>query len=90
MQIWKYHLELGEQVIEMPIGAKVLEVHEQGGSICLWAEVNAKRDLQARRFLVVGTGVELPDSAAANHYLGTIHFEGLVWHVYGDQPRHRG
>jgi hypothetical protein len=69
--IWKF-LFPGDGAISMPIGAKILCIHEQRGTICLWAEVDPQADKCERYFRVYSTGSQvLP------------HDHGLfVFHVY--------
>lgn len=66
----------------MPIGAEIIHVHEQHGDICLWAIVDPAADTETRRFLIYGTGWEMPD--APGTYIGTGHMAGgdYVFHVF--------
>ena len=80
--IWKFVVEPACS-IDMPAGAQVLSVREQGGAICLWALVDPAAPLEARRFIWVGTGHRMPDEAPLT-YLGTGHLDqgALVFHVF--------
>ena len=79
--IWKYVLQ-PECTIEMPGGAQVLAVREQGQDICLWALVDPSAEKVERRFVGFGTGHDVPDQSMA--FLGTAHLAGgaLVFHVF--------
>lgn len=86
--IYKYTLSLEGQDIKevvMPVGANVLTVKVQGGTLCLWALVPAARGIvpdETRRFLVVGTGQPFPEHP--ERYIGTVQLMGgaLVLHVF--------
>ena len=94
-QIWKFIIPFQDALdtncipIEMPDRAQFLTVMEQGGNLCLWAQINQTEKLVTRRFAVFGTGHEMPNSVF--DYLGTVMFAGgsLVLHVYelwDDEP----
>jgi hypothetical protein len=79
--IWKYTL-LPDQTLEMPAGAQVLTVREQGATIALWAKVDTLAPTEKRRFVVFGTGHEMPGLALV--YIGTAMLQGgaLVLHAF--------
>lgn len=79
--IWKFTLQ-PECSIEMPSGAEVLSVREQGETICLWALVDPEATVEMRRFVVLGTGHSVPDQPL--RFLGTAHLAGgaFVFHVF--------
>jgi len=83
--IWKFGLGLGGQVVEMPVGAKILHVGEQRGRPTMWAACdpgkNGLADRVKRRVHVVMTGEEEPLGAK---YVGTVILAGgdFVVHVY--------
>ena len=84
MRIYKYPLiiDVRPQTLSLPLGAQVLEVHEQADSVCIWALVDENEELlKEYTFLVVGTGNGDPGGAT---YLGTAHLAGgtLVLHVF--------
>lgn len=86
--VWKYPLDLrsGPQLVEMPAGANLLHVGTQviGGQHhpVMWAEVNTTGPPQTRQFFVVATGFD--DVPMGASYVGTIHVEWTVWHIYED------
>lgn len=87
MRVLKYHLDMVERVgdvqvatITMPVGARVLHVHEQAGFPTLWAQCDPDAPTEHRRFAVIPTGFdEVPDGAV---FIGTAHVVGNVWHVF--------
>jgi hypothetical protein len=81
--IWKFTLAPGRAAgVSMPIGAKILHVHEQAGDICLWAEVDSKASNEWRKITIYGTGHEMP--ADPGTYIGSVHLANgrFVFHVY--------
>ena len=82
--IWKYDLDIigGLQVVEMPQGAELLAVQEQGGYPCMWVSVDPVKPAEQRMFRVYGTGHPfVPDEVSV--YRGTVQAQGVyVWHVY--------
>lgn len=83
--VYKYTLEMrGEQIRNLPVGAKILSVQMQNGALCLWAHVDlSRRSKQAHRIAIVGTGNPAPDITKATH-LGTVqmHNGAKVFHVF--------
>lgn len=80
--IWKFHLPLGRQDIEMPAGAEILHVDAQGGQVYLWARLHSENPLkEMRTFVVTGTGHEAPGQSYSD-YIGTVQSMGLVWHAF--------
>lgn len=77
--IWKY--EVGQEPIPMPLGARILHAHTQGGGIYVWALVDTTAPLKPRRVWVMPTGREF--NAGSDVYIGTVHLPtGLVFHVF--------
>lgn len=90
--IWKYHLHPeeidGENsiVVNMPIGAFILDVQNQFDELMLWAQVDTALDMEPRRIWIFGSGHSIPNSVSLfNRYIGTVQFHGgaLVLHIYG-------
>lgn len=85
----------GNDPIRMPKGARILTVHEQGGNVCAWAEVDTEAPSVGRMLAIVGTGWkghlhEALERARGGRgvalsggvYVGTAFMpDGLVWHV---------
>lgn len=85
LTIYKYKLEVADlQEVYMPQGAGVLDVQNQNGEICLWAEVDTEAVEVKHTFAVFGTGQELtkPYENCQAMYCGTVQVRSLVWHVY--------
>lgn len=71
----------------MPASAEVLTVQLQQGKPVLWALVNPTAPEEARRFLIAGTGHDLPPGVSRRRYVGTFQipdpvFGVTVWHVF--------
>ena len=66
----------------MPVAARVLHVHEQGGIPTLWALVDDLdgTPIERRKFRIVGTGHG--DVEATDVYVGSAHCGAFVWHVF--------
>jgi len=79
--VWKFVLDLQAE-LEMPVGAQILSVREQGQDVCLWALVDPDAPKMKRGFLMFGTGYPIPDMPL--QFLGTAHLHGgaLVCHVF--------
>ena len=81
--IWKFKIELGEFVLEVPKDFMVIKV----ANGLMWIEgsfhdINNKGVARTVIFTVVGTGHPVPE---AFEYVGT-YFEGTyVWHVYKER-----
>lgn len=82
--IWKASLALnGEQTINLPDGAKPLDVQVQSGNVNLWAEVDASEPTKDFTVWIVGTGHPMPDMLN-RHHVGTVQQGSFVWHIYID------
>lgn len=85
MTIWKYTLNPGRTLLEIPSGGQVLTVQVQHGEVRIWVLVRPEASLVTREFTVYGTGHEVPeDPTCTRAYLGTIQMaEGsLIFHVF--------
>ncbi len=85
--IWKYPLKSMEiQMIEMPLGAKILTVQVQHKKVCLWCLVNPNDNamITKREIHIVGTGHDLDWSGLQTDYIGSYQLqEGrFVGHVF--------
>lgn len=69
------------QVIQLPVGAKILTAQDQGGQICVWYECYPDRPSGPRTIVLVGTGHELPDTHTLR-YISTVQQMRFVWHFY--------
>lgn len=91
--IYKYPMGMEihhNAVIEMdlPKGAKILDIQMQGLIPMLWAIVNPKHETRKRTFHVFGTGFEMSDYDKKHYdYITTVQQSTvlggpLVWHVF--------
>lgn len=80
-RIWKWPLQMTAlQDIDLPIGAKYLDVQIQNGEPQLWCLCNANAALEPRRLMIHGTGNPMPDDPGA--YLATFQTGAFVWHLF--------
>lgn len=82
--IWKYQLEMkGEQLVEIPNNAILLDVQVQNKAPCLWAMVDPDRLPIKRKLFIYGTG-ELTIDGFPGNYIATFQADGgaLVFHVF--------
>lgn len=79
--IWKFVLQPVCE-LEIPKGAELLSLHEQGEDICLWALVDPAAEKEVRKFCGFGTGHDVPDTPLK--FIGTAHLRGgaLVFNVF--------
>ena len=75
MRIWKWKLEATDvQTIEVPAGAKLLDVQVQGGLPNLWALCDENAPSTTRRIAIYGTGNPMPDEPG--EYIATFQMHG--------------
>lgn len=81
-QVWKFRLPSpgsDDPWVAMPKGAVPLHVAAQDGIGYLWAQVRPDAPEVRRYVAVYGTGWPIDGSPL---YLGTLHIDWTVWHVY--------
>jgi hypothetical protein len=89
--IYKYKLypRFGIQTVKMPVGAEILSVQEQQGSICIWALVNTSRVPIPNRVVdIIGTGINIHECELFGEtfmYIGSVQMGVLVFHVFIDK-----
>jgi len=78
--IWKFTLEPWQPTMMMPAGARLIHAREQGGEVCVWAEVDPDASKVLRNVMAVPTG----GYPGERVYIGTalLSESGLVFHVY--------
>ena len=82
MIIYKYPLHAGgDNILNMPQGATLLCVQQQGDNPCLWAQVEPDNVHVERVVTAICTGqsVDLPDTAV---YISTVQLGWFVVHFY--------
>ena len=91
--IYKYNITIGEQVICLPKGYKILKVGQDGKeNLTMWALVDEESKEQEKVTVVVlGTGWSVPTKVAEEFdFIDSIIEKcGLVWHVFaaaGERP----
>lgn len=92
LTIWKYDLfgatltpHTDHATMAMPVGAVILTVQVQHGRPVLWAIVDREAPFEARHFLIVGTGRNMPGwDERPFEYVGTfqMHDGDFVGHVF--------
>lgn len=84
--VYKYLLETNkaQSEIELPKGAEVLTVNEQGGGLHLWALVDPENKPETRVFEVYGTGHKIPKDGHERKFISTIFINGgqFVFHAF--------
>ncbi len=81
--IWKYQLDMAyKTVVEMPMGATVLQFQNQGGAMTFWALVDTEAATEERAFYVAATGKPFPEMDEGMIYMGTVQERGYVWHIF--------
>lgn len=67
-----------EEAITVPSIANIVHVAMQHGKVTFWAVVETESEPIVRRFMIAGTGWELP---AGVKYIGTAYDGPFVWHL---------
>lgn len=67
----------------MPKDAQILSVANQDGTLCLWAKVDASKQVETRFIEIIGTGNPIPqDMGVDRSFIGTVLMDPFVWHVF--------
>lgn len=83
MRIWKFPLALVDiQSVEMPAGAKLLDVQLQRDLLCLWALCDEQAPIETRSIAIIGTGNPVPELPMI--HIATFQLAGgdLVFHAF--------
>lgn len=84
--VWKYAFDLNGSDIasfNMPVGARVLCVREQGGNPTMWVLVDPEADHVKRTFRMIGTGHTSGDIDPAAYCGTAMLYQGsLVIHIF--------
>lgn len=82
-KIWKYHLTPdNEQHVEMPEGARILDIQVQENRPVVWALVDTDAPKELVRFYMIGTGEEICEDTSKLCYVGTFQVAHFVFHVF--------
>lgn len=61
--IFKYQMPVLEQFeMELPAGAEIIRMSDQGGMFWLWAVVDTRKPMETRKFRAFKTGAGIPDN----------------------------
>lgn len=77
--IWKFEVDVGENKLQLPQGARVIEFQSQNGRLYIWALVVRNAPGEERRMWVYGTGFPIPSGC---EYIATAHAPPFVWHLF--------
>ena len=85
--IYKYPLNmLDEQTIIIPENHKILCVHMQGQTPCMWAMVDPNKTNISLKILVYGTGTPIVDPEMLS-YISSIQIGFFVWHIFTKEEK---
>jgi len=92
MQIFKYPLSVtANQVIKMPIHARILSIAVQNGIPTLWAKVHPSKEEEDVTIEMIATGEDF-SPCERREFLGTVLIKGSIeaqlWGVSNDQEIH--
>lgn len=72
--------------IKMPKDAKILSVgRDPSKDLCVWAQIDTKKEMVKRKILCWGTGWPLEDAFAefpAAEFIGTVTDGPYMWHIF--------
>lgn len=79
--VYKYALPITDEPkpILLPADAPIVLIEVQGGSLCMWVELDPEDTVVERFFCVHGTGHPIVDT---RRHRGSTQMGSLVWHVY--------
>lgn len=83
--VYKYTIPLEDYFsLDLPEGAKILTVREQGGEPQLWALVKQGGRNEKRNFRLAGTGHPIKERPEKLSYIGTFQLAGgsFIGHVF--------
>ena len=76
-------LRMSKAAFMLPKNGRILKVARQGDLICWWVISDQHEvDVEARYFYIIDTDRLVPVNS---HYLDTIFYGGLVWHIFEEQ-----
>ncbi len=80
--IYKYPIIINDRfTIDLPVGAKIIEVNIQSGAPFIWAIVSTEAEEVKTHFGIRGTGHEF-DVTDQGEFIGTFHLHAFVWHLF--------
>ncbi len=69
------------QTVELPQDFHILHIDKQEGVPCIWYECTSDMPTVKIDICCVGTGYRMDDLPPTD-YIGTVQFDGFVWHFY--------
>jgi hypothetical protein len=85
MKIFKYELPAKDRsIIELPVGAMILDCQVQSQSVMLWAIVDPDAEKEKRTFEFVVTGGEV--TMQPREYVATVQYGRYVFHIFEVNP----
>jgi hypothetical protein len=88
--VYKYPLPEVDNVLELPVGARLLHVDAQHGAPMLWAMVEPGPDVEARRILIAGTGQPIDVEQEALTHISTFLVSGGIFVSHAFEVRSEG
>ncbi|MHA2086304.1 MAG: DUF7352 domain-containing protein [Candidatus Thorarchaeota archaeon] len=83
MVVWKFKLEPGLRLIEMPEGSIILSAIAQRDDLFVYALCDGQAETEEREFRSMATGFEDVDGIEDWTFVDTVYFDdGLVFHVF--------
>lgn len=95
VKVWKYMMEdpntqksVTDITLQIPENSKFLNAGVQNGKVTLYFLIDADEKLVNRRFMVSGTGRDLPTEKI--HYMATVEIMGekMIGHVFEFDKEH--
>ena len=81
--IHKFPLKIQDTIeLELPKGAKILDVQTQDGNAMLWALVDTTRPKETRRFRLFGTGQPIVGPVGTFVKTFLLSKDNLVFHLF--------
>lgn len=81
--IYKYPVVIDDyQEINLPNGAEILTIQQQGGKFYLWAKIDTNKVINKVPIYVFGTGNPINIMEGDIIYISTIQNGLLVWHFF--------
>jgi len=83
-QIWKFELDLIDNVLSVPENSEILCVKIQNGQPCTWFKVETTKPHVNREIVWFGTGQDIPEYQRGISYIDTVllHNGNLIMHAF--------
>jgi hypothetical protein len=86
--IYKYPIQDGFTVLELPKDAEILTVQTQEGKVFVWVLLNTEQPKVKWKFIIKATGENIEEDLSKANYIGTFQHNRLgggflVWHLFG-------